>query len=889
MELIKITDLTNQLGISSRTLRYYEQMGLIQSVRLEYEKYRFYDPYNIERVKQIIVLRKMQIPIKDIISIYESQDMTVLVESFVTRINTIQNEIEALSELKLIINKFMQAMIEKGIKHISALPLLYEKMDKHLEAKEIHKKKDELNFTRLSDLSEQLSAPLDLIIIDLPPMRVLSSNIINSDKSDVEGFWNWLEKGMIPFGSPGSHKLFEYQNDKDQTVIIQTIDRDFYNNSQYSDYEFEGGLFAVGSVYADDDITTFHKRMIESFNNNPYYEVDYRPGGLLRHESLVESVISTDSMREKLNVFLPVKKRLPDTKFYDPNEQISNISFDDIEKTNPILHEYIISLPEITPVYNPHYKVLESGEAEYISWIAARRLSTNVSVKIPFRVDIEFKAEAESECFGYGSDEGSIRFYHGNNLYGINMENNADSRLSRESVCFNQPVLGNYFSYPKLGRIKYNEYNTLVWIVGEKHFAIVVNGEVRYCGVNFPYMLSDLYLQKPETILIGSNGQGKKYFRSIKVSQLKTTPKIIIKKGGLNMAIKQSNNTITNIHQLVTLHYGENYWFNGCAKYVMECLGEKDYDYNFFAGLTGDNFAQVYSYGRFRGDGATDYILSDKGNTEFIENIFAACGFASTFVSTVQLTNNKEMYLQTLLAYIDKGIPVIFNHWGNIPRNRWGWGVFVGYEEFGKTLLYMTADITKPESISFTDLFSDEYLPGQEACNGWVFVGEKKKNLELANIYRNRILTLPNLLTTKTEGYCFGAEAFRAWATDIENGIFDNMKPEEFDNWPLYTVYVCNLATNSSCCYNFLDKALKLNPDLTFIEDISNAYKEMGLMWNNQNGEDLESIGGGFNITLAALQDKNSRNKITAKIREFAENTDKVIATLSQHYVDLGL
>lgn len=61
MELIKITVLTNQLSISSRILRYYEQMGLIQSVRQQFEKYCFYDSENIERIKQIIVIRKMQI------------------------------------------------------------------------------------------------------------------------------------------------------------------------------------------------------------------------------------------------------------------------------------------------------------------------------------------------------------------------------------------------------------------------------------------------------------------------------------------------------------------------------------------------------------------------------------------------------------------------------------------------------------------------------------------------------------------------------------------------------------------------------------------------------------------------------------------------------------
>ncbi len=53
------------------------------------------------------------------------------------------------------------------------------------------------------------------------------------------------------------------------------------------------------------------------------------------------------------------------------------------------------------------------------------------------------------------------------------------------------------------------------------------------------------------------------------------------------MITKQSNNIIPIIHRLVTDEYGENYWFNGCAKYVMECLGEPDYDYWFFARADG--------------------------------------------------------------------------------------------------------------------------------------------------------------------------------------------------------------------------------------------------------------------------------------------------------------
>ena len=421
MELIKITDLTVQLGITSRTLRYYEQMGLIQSTRIQFEKYRYYDRENIERIKQIMVLRKMQIPIKDIIKIYKSQDMSLMVESFVNRINAIDDEINALRELKQIINDFLQAMMDSGIKHISALPLLYEKMMAHFERQEAFESKSEVSFERLSELSEKVSGLIDLSIIDLPPMRVISSKLKNSEISDVEGFWDWLGKNRVPFGTPGSHKLFEFQQDNGQTVIIQSIDREFLNDSPYVDYEFEGGLFAVGSVYVDDDIASYHDKMIRSFDNNPFYQVDYRHGGHLRHETLAESVISPDSRREKINLFLPVKRRLPDAANYDPNQQISDISLSEIERANPILYEYNIPLAEITPIDNPHYRILETGEAEYICWIAARKLSTNVSVKIPFRVDIEFKAESESQRFGYGTDEGSICFYHGNNLYGVNM------------------------------------------------------------------------------------------------------------------------------------------------------------------------------------------------------------------------------------------------------------------------------------------------------------------------------------------------------------------------------------------------------------------------------------------------------------------------------------
>ena len=56
-ELIKITDMTGCYGISARTLRYYEDIGLIASTRSEDYAYRLYDEAAVQRLEQILILR----------------------------------------------------------------------------------------------------------------------------------------------------------------------------------------------------------------------------------------------------------------------------------------------------------------------------------------------------------------------------------------------------------------------------------------------------------------------------------------------------------------------------------------------------------------------------------------------------------------------------------------------------------------------------------------------------------------------------------------------------------------------------------------------------------------------------------------------------------------
>jgi len=228
------------------------------------------------------------------------------------------------------------------------------------------------------------------------------------------------------------------------------------------------------------------------------------------------------------------------------------------------------------------------------------------------------------------------------------------------------------------------------------------------------------------------------------------------------------------------------------------------------------------------------------------------------------------MYLQTLISYIDKGVPVIIWYKTLV-------GVFVGYEDYGKILLYITGNNNQPDRITL-----DNALEGRPHNDGWIFVGNRKEDRSLAKIYREAIFAIPRHMSIKTDTYCFGAEAFRAWARDIENGKFDGMKVEEFDTWSYYTNYLCVLATNGTASHEFLRRAMKFNPDMVFLEEVMRLYKKTADIWHNQNGEDLEAIGGGFNITLETLQNKEKRARIAAKIRECGDITDQILQVLNE-------
>jgi len=69
---MKIKELVDMLGISRANIRFYEQEGLLNPERKE-NQYRDYNGDDIERLKKIIVLRKLGISISDIKAILDKK------------------------------------------------------------------------------------------------------------------------------------------------------------------------------------------------------------------------------------------------------------------------------------------------------------------------------------------------------------------------------------------------------------------------------------------------------------------------------------------------------------------------------------------------------------------------------------------------------------------------------------------------------------------------------------------------------------------------------------------------------------------------------------------------------------------------------------------------
>lgn len=307
LDLIRINEVVENFGISSRTLRYYEEMGLLWSNHPDYKTQRYYDPAALERLKQIIILRKLQIPIKDIVIIFKSENMTTLIQSFVNKLESLDAEISTLSELRHLVDDFLNKMLMSGIKKISGITLIYEETDKRLATV---KRKETVTFEKLSEISREALRLHDVRIIRLPPMRVLTSRLKTGQLENIDGKMQSL---FVKFGftpSPGLRNCFFRKEPSGEWIMLIKIPNDYENTTEYVDEKFAGGLFAIASSFMEDmdDTLILLKNWI---NMSEDYELDVNAKGEFQRYEMIEEILPWD-IANKLNryqqdIFIPIQ------------------------------------------------------------------------------------------------------------------------------------------------------------------------------------------------------------------------------------------------------------------------------------------------------------------------------------------------------------------------------------------------------------------------------------------------------------------------------------------------------------------------------------------------------------------------------------------------------
>ena len=88
----KVHEVCKSIGVSKRTLQYYDEIGLLSPSEYTESGYRLYDDVAVEKLWKILLLREMGYPLKDIKRIMDDPDFDLR--------NSIGKHIEILTKKK---------------------------------------------------------------------------------------------------------------------------------------------------------------------------------------------------------------------------------------------------------------------------------------------------------------------------------------------------------------------------------------------------------------------------------------------------------------------------------------------------------------------------------------------------------------------------------------------------------------------------------------------------------------------------------------------------------------------------------------------------------------------------------------------------------------------
>ena len=331
MNDITISEVSKKFGVSTRMLRYYEKEGLISSKRREDYAYRIYDETAVRRLRQILLLRKLRIPLKQIAVILNSADVSETVAILIEKIKELEDEISSLT----IIRNILTELVNKGGTEINKLleDKLMDAVQSISPSTNFLKENTVMSETQTDKLEqlekanetvERISS--DIRIIHLPSYTVASNHCIGREPEEevdkpVDKFIR--EKGLYNIKPDARYFGFNHPNPGVLEEGIHgyevwvTIPDDMEVPEPLVKKQFTGGLYAVLTIRFPE----FQRwgDLVKWAENNDEYEPDYSPLGNEVMDGCLEEHLnwvyashtgwSEEGITGQLDLMLPIKRK----------------------------------------------------------------------------------------------------------------------------------------------------------------------------------------------------------------------------------------------------------------------------------------------------------------------------------------------------------------------------------------------------------------------------------------------------------------------------------------------------------------------------------------------------------------------------------------------------
>ena len=327
-ELLTVTEVSRSLGLSTRILRHYEGLGLVESRRRDGYAYRVYDQEAVRRLRQIVILRKLRLPLKQIKRILDDSSAQTAIQVFQEKIAELDQEAGAYTVMRDILQELLQAL--KSRYWLPAGPVLLDDAQllglvESLPSPNLQLKEESAQKMEDLNRAEETAGKLKNVrIVHLPASTVAAAHYVGPDPEDhagamIAGFTR--EKKLWETGSSMRLYGFNHPNPPPEGgeygyEFWVTIPDDMDVPAPLEKKHFPGGTYAAHCI----QMGNFHEWQwlfgwayeSEEYEINGSGSPEDMYGCLEEHLNYFDHILATpegEPACTQLDLLLPVKPR----------------------------------------------------------------------------------------------------------------------------------------------------------------------------------------------------------------------------------------------------------------------------------------------------------------------------------------------------------------------------------------------------------------------------------------------------------------------------------------------------------------------------------------------------------------------------------------------------